>query len=158
MKNQQLKTRKNSGFSLLEVLLSITILTMLLGVSIPYFYDSFLREGQQVMSTSLVHYLQSARQRATLRAGDYWGVHFDSTAHEFILFNGKDFQGRNSEFDEVYNYNSQININSSMGSSGDVVFEPGTGNLFNNQIVDIKVYTQQKSEPITVLSSGVIIY
>lgn len=159
MKKQQLKTRKNSGFSLLEVLLSITILTLLLGVSIPYFYDSFLREGQQVMTTNLVHYLQSARQRAVNRVnGGYWGVHYDSAEKEFILFNGKDFPGRNTDFDEVYSYNNQIGIDSSVGSSGDIVFEPGTGSLLNIQAIELKIYSNQKAEPVTILSSGVIIY
>lgn len=159
----KLHRQKNKGFSLLEMLLSIAIITMLLGVGIPYFYDSFLREGQQVTSTSLVHYLQSARSRTLLHvynpsAGDFWGVHVDDKAKLIVLFNGKDYSGRDIEFDEEFNYNSAITIDSSVGNNFDIVFAPGTGVLLSNQNIDIKIYHLQKTERITVNGFGVVTY
>lgn len=91
---------RQSGFTLLELLLSVTIITMLAGVGLPV-YESFVRRNDlDQTTTSVVALLRRAQTYATGVNGDSaWGVSF--SASSATLFKGTSFGGRDTNFDET---------------------------------------------------------
>lgn len=155
----QLKQLKRSnGFSLLEVLISIAILTALLGIGAPYLYDSYQRENSSLVATNLVHLLETARERAvnSVDPGGHWGVHIDQNALTMTLFTGKDY-GANPDYDEVIAYPMTSVIDVSLPT--DIIFAPRTGEILSGGTpFEYKVSSVTKSEQIIVSPAGVVIY
>jgi len=88
------------GFTLLELLLSVAIITMLVGLSVPV-YESFARNNDLDVATQL---MGSALRRAETyaRAANYdnaWSVEVQSTT--ITLFQGASFASRNTAYDET---------------------------------------------------------
>ena len=87
------------GFSLLEVLLSVAILAVLAGLSLPV-YESFLRRNDLDLTAQQV--ASSLRRAQTFaRANSYdsvWSVAVQSS--NVTLFRGTNFAGRDQTYDE----------------------------------------------------------
>jgi type IV pilus assembly protein PilE len=102
---------RSAGFTLLEVLLSVAIIGMLVGVSIPV-YESFVRRNDLGLTAqSLAALLRRAETYA--RAANYddaWGV--EMQAGTATLFRGTSFASRNTAYDEA------LTIPASIASSG----------------------------------------
>lgn len=110
------------GFTLIEILLSVAIITLLVGLSLPV-YESFVRRNDLDLTTQNI---VSALRRAQLyaRSADEdseWGVRV--TTSSLTVFKGSTFGTRNTALDEV------IPIPASLSASGttDVVFTELTG-------------------------------
>ena len=87
------------GFSLLEVLLSVAILAVLAGLSLPV-YESFMRRNDLDLTAQQV--ASSLRRAQTFaRANSYdsvWSVAVQSS--NVTLFRGTNFAGRDQTYDE----------------------------------------------------------
>ena len=92
--------RRQAGFTLMEVLLSMAIISILVGLSMP-FYESFVRRNDLGLATQTVSaMLRRAETYARAANGDAnWSVEVQSTS--LILFQGTNFAGRNTGFDET---------------------------------------------------------
>ena len=92
--------KAEQGFTLLEMLLSVTIIGLLAGLSVPV-YESFVRRNDLDLTTqSLASALR--RAEAYARGVNYdseWGVAVQSGA--ITLFRGATYASRNTAFDEV---------------------------------------------------------
>jgi prepilin-type N-terminal cleavage/methylation domain-containing protein len=91
---------RQGGFTLLEVLLSVSIIVLLAGVSAPV-YESFVRRNDLDVTTQTV---AAALRRAQTyaRAGNYdaaWSVEVQTST--VTLFQGTSFGGRNANYDET---------------------------------------------------------
>ncbi|HJQ08226.1 MAG TPA: type II secretion system protein [Candidatus Saccharimonadales bacterium] len=91
---------KQRGFTLLEVLLSVTIITVLVGASLPV-YESFVRRNDLDLTTQRVaEALRRAQTYARAAKGDVdWSVAVQTSA--VTLFEGTNFAGRDTGMDEV---------------------------------------------------------
>ncbi len=88
------------GFTLLELLLSVAILTLLTGLSLPV-YESFVRRNDLDITTQSVA-LDVRRAETYARAvnGDStWGMEFLSSS--VVLFKGATYATRDSTYDET---------------------------------------------------------
>lgn len=110
------------GFTLIEILLSVAIITLLLGLSLPV-YESFVRRNDLDLTTqNIVSVIRRAQLYARSADEDSeWGVRASPTS--LTLFKGSTYATRNTAFDEV------VTIPASMSASGttDVVFAELTG-------------------------------
>ncbi|HSX07130.1 MAG TPA: prepilin-type N-terminal cleavage/methylation domain-containing protein [Candidatus Saccharimonadia bacterium] len=91
---------KSAGFTLVEVLLSVAIITMLTGLSLPL-YESFVRRNDLDLTTqSIATMIRRAEtySRGT-KSDSTWGVEFQST--NAILFRGSMFASRDTSYDEM---------------------------------------------------------
>jgi prepilin-type N-terminal cleavage/methylation domain-containing protein len=98
---------RDGGFTLVEVLLSVVIIGMLTGLSLPV-YESFVRRNDLDLAGQN---LASAFRRAETyaRASNYdsaWSVEIQSLT--ITLFRGTVFASRNTAYDEVVTMPSSI--------------------------------------------------
>lgn len=92
--------RYTAGFTLLEVLLSVAIITLLMGLSLPV-YETFVRRNDlDITAQSLAVVLRRAQVYAHSAQNDSaWSVEVQTSA--ITLFRGTNFAGRNTVYDET---------------------------------------------------------
>jgi prepilin-type N-terminal cleavage/methylation domain-containing protein len=100
---------RQAGFTLLEVLLSVAIIGMLMGASLPI-YESFAqRNDLEVTTESTVSLIRRAETYARNLNGDSdWSVEFAADA--ITLFKGTDFSGRDTSYDETLSAPASITL------------------------------------------------
>ncbi len=90
---------KTAGFTLLEMLLSVAIISMLVGMSVPV-YESFVRRNDlDLIAQQLASVIRRAETYARAVAYDNaWSVEITSTT--ITLFQGTSYATRNTAYDE----------------------------------------------------------
>jgi prepilin-type N-terminal cleavage/methylation domain-containing protein len=93
--------RKNErGFTLIEMLLSIAIIVMLVGLSLPVYQSFQSRNDLDIATQSIADMLRRAQSYARGVNGDTtWGVHLQSGSA--TLFKGASYASRATGFDET---------------------------------------------------------
>ena len=144
------------GFTLIEILIATGILAVLLVISLARF-GTF---GQQVqLNTSaqqIISVLELARnQTVGSEDGTQYGVHFDITNNQYILFKGDNFaastETREYDLDKVEIYE----VNLVPVGSDDVVFERIRGDTTNPGDLRIRLIGDtSKTETILINSLG----
>lgn len=98
---------KQSGFTLLEIMLVIAIIGILGGLSLPIYLNFQIRNDQDIAVSSLVSFLRQAHTRAVSGEEDSaWGV--EIATNHITLFKGADFSVRDPSFDQVYTSTASI--------------------------------------------------
>lgn len=88
------------GFTLIEVLLSVTIISMLVGISLPVYETYARRNDLEITTQGTVAMLRRAAIYARAVNDDSaWGVRVEST--KVTLFQGTNFATRDTAVDEV---------------------------------------------------------
>lgn len=120
------------GFTLLELLLSVAILTLLTGLSLPV-YESFVRRNDLDLTVqSAVGSIRRAETYARANNGDStWGVRFLPTG--VTLFKGATYATRDSTLDETISLPGTVTLsglsevvfsklNATPSTTGSVIF------------------------------------
>lgn len=99
--------QNNTGFTLLEVLLSVAIIALIAGLSIPVYQTLQLRNELDIAAVTAAQTLRRAQVLSQAVEGDAnWGVYAQSGS--ITLFQGASYAGRDSGFDEVFNVPTTI--------------------------------------------------
>src|SRR3982751_3855257 len=102
------------GFSLLEVLLVVGMMTLLAGFTAPLGFNFYRSQTVESARSQLLETLSKARQNAVLQKGDSrYGVKIntlDDNLSRFTLYKGSTFAGRDSDYDEVYEQTAGLSI------------------------------------------------
>lgn len=92
MSNQQ-------GFTLLEMLLSVSILTLLVGIASPIYGAFVNRNDLDLTAQSIAQQLRRAQTYArSVSYDDQWGVSVQSS--QAVLYRGTSYAARTTAFDE----------------------------------------------------------
>jgi prepilin-type N-terminal cleavage/methylation domain-containing protein len=113
---------KKTGFTLIEVLLSIALITVLAGVAVPTYYSLFYKNDLDVAKNQVAQSLRRAEVLSSASDGDAtWGLKIQSGS--VIIFKGLNYTDRDIKYDEAYQ------ISSSIVPSGllEIVFNKMTG-------------------------------
>ena len=101
------KLQASGGFTLLEVLLSIAIIAVIAGLSMPVYQSYQTRNDLDVATTSIVQSLRRAQVLSQAVDGDTtWGLYVQSGSA--TLFQGASYMTRNSGFDEIFDVPTAI--------------------------------------------------
>lgn len=144
--------KSNYGFTLLEVLLSVALITILAGVSLPIYYTLFSKNDLDVAKNQVAQSLGRASFLSQASVADTtWGV--EILQGSIVIFKGANYSGRDASYDEMYP------ISSSIVPSGlsEVVFYRMTG--FPESIgAIILTSTNGETKTITINSKGSVSY
>lgn len=92
--------RRTKGFTLTEMLLTLAIIGMLLGISAPVYASFLQRNDLDLTAMQLVGTLRRAETYARAGKGSAaWSIKIQSGT--VTLFRGTDFAGRNTTYDET---------------------------------------------------------
>jgi len=92
----------NKGFTLLEMLLAVALLSIITGIGVPVYQSFQARNDLDVAEAAVVQTLHRAQTLAQASDGDTsWGMY--ATTSSIILFKGASYASRDSGFDEVFN-------------------------------------------------------
>ena len=92
-------TSGQKGFSLIEVLLSLTMIGMLAGVSLPIYNSFAVRNDLDLTTQQVANALRRAQTYARgMQENSAWSVRVESSA--VTVFKGTNFGARDTAFDE----------------------------------------------------------
>ena len=122
IENYKLKICSNKGFTLMEVLLAMVVVTILAGFSIPVYRYFQTQNDLNIVRDEIVHSFRRAQILSQAMEDDIsWGV--DVRVGQITLFKGTSYASRDGNFDEVYDFSNNI----SFSGLGEIVFEKFTG-------------------------------
>jgi len=89
------------GFTIVEMLLSIALVTIIAGIGVPIYQSLQVRNDLDVAVDSFVQSARRAQVLARASDGDTnWGVY--ATSSTIAIFKGASYAGRDSDYDEVF--------------------------------------------------------
>lgn len=92
--------KNSSGFTLLEILLVLSVMVILAGITIPIAWPFVMQNDLDVSAGITLQTLRRAQSLAmSMQEDSAWGVELEPQT--IILFKGPDFNSRDSAFDEV---------------------------------------------------------
>jgi len=92
------------GFTLLEVLLSVAIISILVGLSLPLYRSLQTRSDLDATAQGIADALRRAQSYARSGNGDsVWGFSVQSGVGAFYMYKGASFASRDSAYDETFN-------------------------------------------------------
>lgn len=98
---------KNAGFTLMEGLLSIAVIAIIAGISIPIYQSFQVRNDLDIATVSTVQTLRRAQVLAQAVDGDTsWGISVLSGS--LTLFKGASYAARDTAFDEMFEVPASI--------------------------------------------------
>ncbi len=140
------------GFTLLELLISIAIITIIAAISAPVYFSFYSRNDIDVVAMKAAQNIRRAQILAQAGGEDgSWGVSFDNDT--MILFQGESFQDRDVDFDESFSIPQTISVS----GLEEVVFERFTGTP--KELGTIEFFLNSGiSRNITITEAGVLSY
>lgn len=150
------------SFTLIEVLIVIGIIIILAILAFPA-YRFFQRESDLTNSSvEIANTIRLAQNKTLVSEGaSQYGVYFDQTTaqHQYILFKGVSYGGRDASFDEIHKLSSFVEISeiNLAGGVSEVVFNRVSGETsqFGNISLRLKI-DPAKIETIYIENSGLV--
>lgn len=144
------KNKKN-GFSIVEVLISISIIVVLSGISFSVFK---VVQKQNILKQAFMETIGILIEAQILaRSGYYdssWGVYLDSG--EVTIFKGNSFSGRDTTFDKYFSFSDQV----SFSGDREIIFYKSEGNPDTNKTIILM--HENNNENIYINKKGLIFY
>ncbi len=97
------------GFTMAEVTLSLSILAMIFGMTMPIYRTFTIRNDMDIAVTTLVQDFRRAQTLSQITDGDSsWGVHVATGS--ILIYKGQSFLLRDQTFDEITEISTSISI------------------------------------------------
>jgi prepilin-type N-terminal cleavage/methylation domain-containing protein len=139
LRPQKLNTNTKKGFTMIEILVVITLIAIIISLGMVMSMDSFRGFSFRNDRDAVVAALQRARSLAinniclgsTCDDGKKHGVHFDPAAKEIVIFQGNSYNS-SDVLNEAIKFESKAI--SAVSTIDDVVFDRLSGNAVNATI------------------------
>jgi prepilin-type N-terminal cleavage/methylation domain-containing protein len=140
------------GFTFIELLI---VISLVLIVSVPASIFSFNFMSQMAVRDAAEYFSGAIREAQSLamsgKDNASWGVHYENSSHQFILFRGDSFSGRDTSFDEAM----EINHNITVTGFSETIFSVSDGRP-NQTFSAARISWGNSQEFFTLNSEGVI--
>ena len=111
-----------AGFTLLEMLLSVGLIAVILGIGVPVYQSFQNRNDLDIAHNLITHSLRRAEAKSRAVDDDTsWGVYV--TSGSVTIFKGASYLSRDTAFDEILDVSSSI----SFTGFSEIVFTKFTG-------------------------------
>ncbi|MDQ3158919.1 MAG: type II secretion system GspH family protein [bacterium] len=142
---------RSAGFTLLEVLLSISIIVALTGLSAPVYLGFQQRNDLDVATTGVANAIRRAQLLSQSSEGDAtWGVYVASG--QFVVFKGGSYATRETPEDEASSMSGAV----AASGASEVVFNKLTGNPQTTG--NITLSNAGETRNITINAKGIVAY
>ena len=102
--------RKNNGFSVIELILVMGILTLLLSISIPPGITFYKTREFNVHKNGIVQSLRRAQLKAmSIEDDSPFGIYV-SSGRQYVLFKGDSYATRDSSYDEIFDLPNNFQV------------------------------------------------
>lgn len=140
------------GFTMIEVLLSLSILAMMFVMTVPYYHTFKVRNDLDIAVATVVQDLRRAQILSQITDGDSsWGVHVQ--VGSILVYKGPSYILRNESFDE----NTEIPSSITVSGINNINFEKQTG---MPQTIGTITFTSNSNETrnVTINQKGTVDY
>ena len=145
--------RDEKGFTLLEVLLSVIILSVMAGLSLPVMASFNGRNDLDVTTQSIAMQLRRAGTYSRGANSDsQWGVHAQSGS--VTLFRGAAYASRDTGYDETTPIPSSFTVS----GTSDVVFSKVDGSPSSSGSITLTNTNSNEARTITINAKGMVSY
>jgi len=137
------------AYTLVEVILTISIISLIGGLSVPIYQDYQKRNEVEASYDLVKSSVLSAQTSSQAGENDSaWGVYLGN--HQAVVFNGNDYASRDPSYDITYDFSSHV----SNSGLNEIVFEKFTGNSINTGTITLS--NEVKTLNITINSKGAV--
>lgn len=145
------KLNHEQGFTLLELLLSVAIISLLAGLSLPVYRTLIKKNDLDIAANTVASSLRRAQVLSQAVDGDTtWGVEIQSGS--ITLFKGTSYTGRDTNFDETFDMATTIVI----GGTTEIIFTKFTG--LPQTTGTINLSTESDARSVTINAKGMVDY
>jgi prepilin-type N-terminal cleavage/methylation domain-containing protein len=150
--------KSQKGFSLMEVILVVLLMSIAIGFSVLYYQSSQVRADINAQTSELAGYLrlQQSRAESGLEGGIH-SIHLEEDSYSLFsgaVFNEEDNQNKTTQMPETIRI---ININLN-GGGNDIIFSSPQGSTENYGTFEIYSDQIKKTNLIEVTEMGTINY
>ncbi len=106
----------NKGFTLIEVLLALSVIAIILGISAPVYQSFQVRNDLDIAATTIAQSMRRAQTLSQAVDGDsVWGV--DVRSGSITVYKGTSYVARDATYDELFDLQSSITASGLSGVS-----------------------------------------
>ncbi|MBI5356233.1 type II secretion system protein [Candidatus Collierbacteria bacterium] len=142
---------KKRGFTLLELLLSVAIISLLAGLSLPVYRTLLSKNDLDIAAVTIAQSVRRAQVLSQAVDGDInWGVKIQSGS--IVVFKGASYAARDINFDETFDVPTTIGVS----GATEIVFAKFTGLPQTTGTVSLSSETNSRS--VTINEKGMVSY
>jgi prepilin-type N-terminal cleavage/methylation domain-containing protein len=128
------------GFTLLEILLVIAMITIIVGIFSPVFTRLFYRNTLDLAAEDIKTDLYRAKTLArSSENNSNWGVYLTNSSS--IIFSGSSYAARNTVFDEIQGLKGELIIS----GLNEIVFQKNNGQTLNSGTINLTLKGDTKN-------------
>jgi prepilin-type N-terminal cleavage/methylation domain-containing protein len=141
------------GFTLIEILLSVAIMSVLIGLSLPMYNAYNNRNDLDLTSQTITEMMRRAMTYSRgMRFDDSWAVHIQTGST--TLYKGTVYATRDASYDE----SATIPSSFTMSGMSDVSFAKMTGLPSSTGVVTLAISGTSESRSVTLNGEGMVSY
>jgi len=107
----KINAEKRSGFTLVELMLTLGVITLSAGTAVPMYRQYIVRNDLEIARQNIAQGIQRARFLSQVSMNDSgWGFSTDAVPGRGTLYMGDSFALRDSDFDEFYSVPGTISV------------------------------------------------
>jgi type II secretory pathway pseudopilin PulG len=152
--------RRQAGFTLLEALLSVSLISIAVGISLPVYQGFQWRTDLEVNTQSVAEAFRRAQTFSRASYGDsQWGVKI-LPGTGVVLFKGSLYSSRDAAYDETIPITSPVTltIGGAMSPGNETVFTKVTGIPSNTGTVTLTFPRGNDVRTVTLNAAGMVSY